>query len=162
MGGGAMKEMDKSEVITMIEQGNYARAILRMVSEVQVRHPKDVVKLLSGYAKRSQEHFLVLTLDGAHKPIRIHTVTKGLVNRTVIHPREVFRVAIKDNAVAIIVAHNHPSGNMEPSKEDIDITERLLSAGEIVGIPILDHMIIGKYGSYSFIEHGHFRSQTVA
>lgn len=157
-----MNEIDKSEVISMIEKGNYARALSRIVSEVQVKHPKDVAKLLTSYAKRSQEYFVVISLDGAHKPIRIHAVTKGLVNRTMAHPREVFRSAIKDNAVAVIIAHNHPSGSLDPSKEDIDITERLLSAGDVVGIPVLDHLIIGKYGSYSFIEHGHFRSPSVA
>lgn len=149
-----MNESDKSEVLSMIEKGNYGGAISRIVSEVQVKQPKDVVKLLATFAKRAQEHFIVISLDGAHKPIKTHTVTKGLVNKTLIHPREVYRAAIKDNAVALIIAHNHPSGSVEPSMEDIEITKRLKDAGEVMGIPILDHLIIGKYGSYSFVEHG--------
>jgi DNA repair protein RadC len=154
MGGGKMNDSEKCEVISMIERGNYRKAISKIVSEVQVKQPRDAVKLLTTFAKRAQEHFIVITLDGAHKPIKTHTVTKGLVNKTMIHPREVFRTAIKDNAVAILVAHNHPSGSLDPSREDIEITKRLQDAGELIGIPILDHLIIGKLGSYSFVEHG--------
>jgi DNA repair protein RadC len=149
-----MNDNDKSEVISMIQAGKYHEAVARMVSEVQINKPSDAVQLLTKYVGKSQEHFIVITLDGAHRPIKTRAITKGLVNKTMIHPREVFRVAIKDNAVAVIVSHNHPSGSTEPSKEDIEITKRLKDAGELVGIPVLDHVIVGKFGSYSFVEHG--------
>ena len=83
-------------------------------------------------------------MDGASKPIRVVPVTHGLVNRTIVHPREVFRIAIADNAASIVIAHNHPSGCVVPSPEDLELTERLVKAGSIIGIPILDHIIIGS------------------
>jgi len=95
-----------------------------------------------------------LTLNGAHWTIRRHVVTIGLANRTMVHPREVFWPAIRDNAVAIVVAHNHPSGQIDPSNEDREVTRRLVAAGEIIGIPVLDHVIIGRDRYYSFLESG--------
>ena len=100
---------------------------LSMLSEckeksVQITSPKTVVPHLVPWMKKRQEHFIVLLLDGAHQVIgKPVTVTKGLVNRTMVHPREVFRPAIMHNAVAVIVAHNHPSGVNEPSSDDLDI-----------------------------------------
>lgn len=106
------------------------------------------------YSIKEQEHFILLTLGGANQIIGKYCITKGLVNRTQIHPREVFRQAILDNAVSIIIVHNHPSGNTEPSKEDIKVTETIKKAGEIIGIKLLDHVIISpKNNSYSFVEN---------
>jgi len=121
---------------------------------VKISSPSDAFKVLERFASKRQEHFLVITLDGAHQVERAKIVSVGLVNRTVVHPREVFQPAIEDSATAVIVAHNHPSGNVEPSTEDRDITEKLVSAGEILGIAVLDHVIIAKGGFYSFLEHG--------
>lgn len=149
-----MKEVDKEQVISMIQAGQYHAAITKIVSEERVSTPSDVTALLSRYARKAQEHFVVITLNGAHHVIRMRAVTKGLINKTVVHPREVFRGAIMDNAAAVIISHNHPSGSVDPSKEDIDITKRIREAGEVIGIPVLDHIIVGKYGSYSFVEHG--------
>jgi DNA repair protein RadC len=100
------------------------------------------------------ERFMVITLNSAHEMIKFHVITQGLVNRTMVHPREVLRPAILDNASAIIIAHNHPSGKVEPSSEDREITIRLNKAAKIIGIPLLDHIIVSKKGYYSFIEHG--------
>jgi len=117
--------------------------------------PRDYVPLLAKYGNKRVEHFIVTTLNGAHIPIHTYIVTIGLVNRTVVHPREVFWYAIKDMAAAIVVAHNHPSGRLEPSAEDIDITHRLSEAGKIIGIQLLDHIILGKDSAYySLVEHG--------
>jgi len=116
--------------------------------------PLDVYEATSRYRAKKQEHFLVITLDGAHQPIKLHVVTIGLVNRTIVHPREVFYRAIKDNATAVLLVHNHPSGLVQPSQEDRDITHRLLEAGELLGIPVLDHLIVSSKGYYSFTEHG--------
>jgi len=128
---------------------------LSMLSEckeksVRITSPETVVPHLVPWMKKRQEHFIVLLLDGAHqvigKPI---AVTKGLVNRTMVHPREVFRPAITHNAVAVIVAHNHPSGVNEPSPEDLDITRLLIKAGNVMGIKVLDHFIVSKTGYIS-------------
>lgn len=101
-----------------------------------------------------QEHFLVLPLDGKKRPLsEPQTVAVGTANVVSIHPREVFSCAIKWNACAVIVAHNHPSGNIEPSKEDVVLTQRLNEAGSVIGIPLIDHIIVGASDYYSFAEH---------
>lgn len=125
-----------------------------MTKQFTITHPAIAYEALKGFVTRRQEHFIVLTLRTNHEVIRRHVVTKGLLNRALVHPREVFYPAIKDNAAAIIVAHNHPSGNTEPSREDVEVTARLRSAGEILGIPVLDHVIVGRRGYYSFLEAG--------
>jgi DNA repair protein RadC len=126
---------------------------------VKVSAPSDAYSVLKRFATMRQEHFLVLTLDGAHQVIRSKIVSVGLVNRTVVHPREVFRPAIEDSATAVIIAHNHPSGRLDPSIEDRDITDKLTKAGEILGIAVLDHIIIGKGGFFSFLEQGLLESK---
>jgi len=121
----------------------------------KVASPADAYKAFMRYAKARTERFLVATLNGAHEVIRVSIVSIGLVNRTVVHPREVFYPCILDSAVACIVCHNHPSGKLDPSPEDIEITHRLREAGELLGIGVLDHILIGpKGGFYSFTEHG--------
>ena len=120
----------------------------------RVQTPDDVLDHVKQYRAATQEHFLVLTLDGAHQVINTHVVTKGLVNRTVVHCREVYRAAILDNAVAIICVHNHPSGNLVPSDEDNGVTKSVKAAGEVVGIKMLDHVIIAAGGEYSYLEAG--------
>jgi DNA repair protein RadC len=123
---------------------------VRKRKTVCVKHPDDIYEAVKRYTKSKQEYFLVLTLSGAHEIISVHIASFGLVNRTIIHPREVFKHAIKDNAVRIVVCHNHPSNKVLPSPQDIEITELLVDAGELIGIPVLDHLIISKKGYYSF------------
>ena len=114
------------------------------MKDLRITRPADALQALKNYANKRQEHFIVLTLNGAHQVIKRHVITIGLVNRTLVHPREVFFPAIKDNAAAIIIAHNHPSGQPEPSSDDRETTRRLALAGELLGIQVLDHLIIGK------------------
>jgi DNA repair protein RadC len=121
-----------------------------------VNCPDKVVDALKKYSNKKQEYFLVITLDGNHNLIKIHEVTIGTANRTLVHPREVFRPAILDSAVAVIIAHNHPSGNIQPSAEDHDVTRRMKQSGDVIGISVLDHMIVSKYGYYSAMESGTF------
>jgi len=124
------------------------------MDKIKIDMPSDIVKLFSRYAKKRQEHFLCATLNNAHEVIKTHVVTIGLVNRTIVHPREIFYHAIKDYAVAIVVAHNHPTGSLVPSSEDKEITERLCHAGELLGIHVLDHLILAGDGDYfSFRTH---------
>ena len=122
--------------------------------DYRIRQPNEVVPLLQHYADRSQEHFLSVSLNGAHEVIAVRVVSIGLVNRTLVHPREVYADALKDRAAAVIVAHNHPSGSVHPSGEDRAVTRSLLQAGEVLGVRLLDHIIFSTRGHYSFLEHG--------
>jgi DNA repair protein RadC len=121
---------------------------------LRISFPPDVLPLVRHFADRRQEHFICVSLNGANEVIATRVVSVGLVNKTQVHPREVFADPITDRASAVIVAHNHPSGSLEPSKEDIDITGQLKSAGEILGIRLLDHIVFNQKGYYSFLESG--------
>jgi DNA repair protein RadC len=121
---------------------------------VKISQPPDIMPLIRHMADRKQEHFLCISLNGANEVIASRTVSVGLVNTTQVHPREVFADPITDRASAVIVAHNHPSGNLDPSREDMAITQKLKAAGETLGIQLLDHIIFSKKGYYSFKEYG--------
>lgn len=120
-----------------------------------VEYPEQVFKFYLGdIADKVQEHFVSLTLSAAKKVIRKRIITIGLLDKSQIHPREVFADAITDRAASVIIAHNHPSGNPEPSNPDIRITRQLMCAGNIIGIPIIDHIIVSKHKYFSFQESG--------
>ena len=116
----------------------------------RIRQPEDAYKLLRHYADRKQEHFICISLNGAHEVLASRIITIGLVNRTLIHPREVFSDPLIDRACAVLVAHNHPSGQVLPSPEDEEITRRLKATAELVGINLLDHIIFSEETYYSF------------
>lgn len=118
----------------------------------RIRSAEDAFHLLRHYADRKQEHFFCISLNGANEVICSRVVSIGLLNRTQVHPREVFADPIQDRAGAIIVAHNHPSGNVEPGKDDIETTHRLQEAGELLGIPILDHIVFSLDRYFSFAD----------
>ncbi len=120
--------------------------------EKRIRSPKDVFSLLKDIAKRRQENFIVISLDSSMKIIQKRTVFIGTLNTTFVHPREVFADPIVDRACGIIVAHNHPSSNVEPSSEDDLVTSRLVDAGKILGIEVYDHIILSKDSYYSYKE----------
>ena len=108
-----------------------------------------------GYADRDREAFVVLLLDVKHRVIAEEVVTIGILDGSLIHPREVFKAAVAGSAAGIIVAHNHPSGDPKPSAQDAEVTKRLRKAGEVLGIPLVDHVIVGSTGAhYSFREGG--------
>ena len=111
---------------------------------LKIKYPTDVLPLLKRWRNCRQENFIVITLNGNHEVIKVHPVTKGLADRTIIHPRECYYPAIKDNAIAVIFAHNHPSGSLEASDNDLELTRRLCSAGNILGFHVVDHLIFGK------------------
>jgi DNA repair protein RadC len=114
----------------------------------------DVLFLIRHIADRTQEHFLCISLNGANEVIAVRTVSVGLVNRALVHPREVFADPITDRASAVIVAHNHPSGNLNPSQDDLNVTAQLKAAGNTLGIKLLDHIIFNLESYYSLMEHG--------
>lgn len=116
--------------------------------------PNDIFQMIRHYAfDNYQEKLIVVAFNGAQEVIFNKVITQGLLDRTVVHPREVFAEAIKRRASAIIIAHNHPSGCLEPSEADKEITQRLSLAGNILGVRLLDHLIFTEDGFYSFREH---------
>ncbi len=128
------------------------RRILK--ESIFVQKTEDILPLISYIADKKQEYFLCISLNGANEVIGNRVVTVGLLNTNQVHPREVFVDAISDRAASIIVAHNHPSGILKPSPDDIATTKQLVDAGKILGISVLDHIIITKKGHLSFKERG--------
>ncbi|MDR0287843.1 MAG: JAB domain-containing protein, partial [Clostridiales bacterium] len=114
----------------------------------KIKSPESVLPLLKKWQKQKQENFLTITLNSAHEVIKVHHISKGLVNQSIVHPRECFYPAIKDLAVAVIFIHNHPSGSASSSPEDNNITKRMCMAAEIIGINVLDHIIITPKNGY--------------
>lgn len=122
-----------------------------------ISNPSDIAKLFSNFIEDSnREQFIVCCLNTKNQPTDVSIVSIGCLDSTVVHPREVFKIAILSNAAAIIIGHNHPSGNTEPSNDDKNITNRIAEVGKIHGIKVLDHIIIGDNNSYlSFKEYGY-------
>ncbi len=114
----------------------------------------DLLAHVRHYADRKQEHFLCASINGANEILNIRVISIGLIDRTPVHPREVFADALVDRAAAIIVAHNHPTGGLEPSTADLEVTRQLKAAGSIIGVPLLDHIIFNRSGYFSFLEAG--------
>ena len=132
------------------QQRSYQRPKLK----TKITSAEQVYIHLSEYRELEREHFVSITLDGASRVINTRVISIGTLNQSLVHPREVFRPAINDNTAGIIVAHNHPSGQMEPSTEDRRVTKRLKEVGKLMGIELLDHVIITSNGYYSFSEEG--------
>jgi len=120
---------------------------------LKIKFPADVLPIIQHFADRKQEHFLVVSLNGANEVMNIRVVTIGLVNKTQVHPREVFADVIAERASAVILAHNHTGSNLEPSNEDIAVTKRLVEAGNILGIKVLDHIIFNTKGFISILNN---------
>ena len=122
----------------------------------QMRSSKDVATLLRAYLRDvDREHFVVFFLDQKNRLTGINTVSMGSLTASVVHPREVYKAAILAQAAAIICGHNHPSGDVQPSREDRALTTRLFQAGKLLGIQLLDHIIVGEDGHYfSFADEG--------
>lgn len=127
----------------------------RLNEPVTIRSPQDAAELLTEQLRYLQkEHFVCLFLNTKNHVVAQETLSMGSLNASIVHPREVFRAAIKCSSASIICAHNHPSGDPTPSPEDISLTKRLLQAGDIVGIDVLDHLIIGDSSFVSLKEKG--------
>jgi len=119
---------------------------------LKIKFPADVLPLIQHYADRKQEHFLSVSINGANEVMNVRVVSIGLVNKSHVHPREVFADVIAERASAVIVAHNHPHGELKPSPEDRHITHQLKEAAKILGLSFLDHIIFSTKGYYSFAE----------
>ena len=125
----------------------------------RIKQPADIFTLVRHYADRKQERFISLSLNGAHEVLSVRIVTIGLVNKTIVHPREVFADIIQDRAAAFCVAHNHPSGQLGSSPEDDEITKRLQAAGRILGLHFVDHLIFSETNWWSYRENGILRDE---
>ncbi len=121
--------------------------------DVALDSPSDIIPYIQSYTMQKQEHFLCVSLNGSMEIISIRVICIGASNMAIIRPPEVFAEAIKEHASAIVLCHNHPGGNPNPSSKDIKTTLRLYQAAELLGISILDHIIITKTGYFSFLEH---------
>lgn len=121
-----------------------------------IRTPKDVYGLIAPLVRdQGQEHFYAVHLNARNRVLGVELVSVGSLNASIVHPREVFRNAIIAGAASIIVAHNHPSGETDPSNDDLSITRRLREAGELIGISLLDHVIVANGSWSSLKEEGH-------
>lgn len=121
---------------------------------MKIETPADVLPLIRQYADRKQEHFLAITINGANEVQSVRVISIGLIDRSPVHPREVFAEAVAERASGIIVAHNHPAGGVAPSDADVHITKQLREAGRVVGIELLDHIIFNRVSYFSFLEAG--------
>lgn len=121
-----------------------------------VRSPQDAANLFSDLAYQEQEHFDVAFLNTKNVVIGRKTIFKGSLNASIVHPREVFREAFKLSSASIIVCHNHPGGSSDPSREDIQVTERLAEVGKLVGIELLDHVIVTHCGKFTSLKEKGF------
>ena len=121
----------------------------------RVREAKDVLPFVQQIRDKKQEYFVCLSLNGANEVIENRVVTVGLLDSNQVHPREVYADPLTDRAASIIVAHNHPSGTLEASPEDVALTDRLARAGKLLGIPLLDHIIVTKRGYLSLKQAGY-------
>ena len=156
-------DFDIEELIKIEGIGNAKASLLSAAFEfvrrrvkpegLKIKFPADVMPLIQHFADRKQEHFLVVSLNGANEVMNVRIVTIGLVNKTQVHPREVFADVIAERASAVILAHNHTGTNLEPSNEDVAVTKRLVEAGRILGIKVLDHIIFNKKGFNSILDN---------
>jgi len=143
---GAVKGIGPVKAIQIAAAVEIGRRLAAFSDEArpQIRGPESVAHLLMPELRHApREEFCALLLDAQNRVLRVSTITIGLLDESLVHPREVFREALRHNCAAIIVAHNHPSGDPTPSRQDIAVTRRLMEAGAVIGIEVLDHIVIG-------------------
>ena len=143
-----------ARIVAALELGRRAAAD-RPAAEDRIRGPQDVFRRMGPRLRDlDREEFHVLLLTSQHRVIREVLITRGILDASLIHPREVFKPAIIESAAAVILLHNHPSGDPAPSGEDRAVTRQLVDAGRTIGIPVLDHVIVGDTGFTSMSELG--------
>jgi DNA repair protein RadC len=146
----------KDKAATLSAAFEIARRILsqqKYLSDKKITSPQDIAEeLIPVLRDENKEQFIVVCLNKSNKIIRREVISVGSLDSSVVHPREIFKVAVENNAASIILIHNHPSGNPEPSNEDISITKKLVEAGKMMDIPVFDHIIIAGNTYTSFVE----------
>lgn len=154
----ALPGIGKNKAAILVAAFEITRKLSSAIPEekVKIKSPEDAANLVKKEMwNLDREHFCVLLLDTKHHVVAKETISIGTLNTSLVHPRELFKNAIRRSAAAIIMVHNHPSGDPTPSREDMEITKRLQEAGKILGIEVLDHIIIGDMKYVSFKERGH-------
>lgn len=154
----AIKGIGEAKAVQILAAVELGKRIYRKHSEGRyvIKSPEDAAAyLMTDMSSLVQEHFVVLFLNVKNEVLHKQTIFIGSLNSSIVHPREIFREAVKRSAASIICAHNHPSGNPTPSPEDIEVTDRLVEAGAIIGIELLDHLIIGDHRFISLKEKGY-------
>ncbi|MGA1940708.1 RadC family protein [Arcobacter sp. YIC-310] len=146
--------LGKAKACQIVSAIELSRRYLIKNNRIKISSSKQVYEELKKYHHKQQEYFLALYLDGANHLVDTKVISIGTLNQSLVHPREVFSYAIEKRCASIIVAHNHPSGILKPSNEDINVTKRLKESAKILGIELLDHLIFTKEGFYSFQEEG--------
>ena len=142
-----------TQILAAIELGK--RANNNKIDRLKVTHPEVLFEhLIEDMSHLKREHFNVVLLDNGNYIIEIYNASIGTLNSALVHPREVYKQAIRRSSASVILVHNHPSGDIKPSVQDIGVTERLVDCGKILGIEVLDHIIIGKHDYYSFKQNG--------
>jgi DNA repair protein RadC len=146
-----------AQIKAAVELASRVEGYLESTGRMQVKTPEDVASLVQGRLKdKKKEYFLAILLDTRNQLIKTAEISVGSLDSSIVHPREVFKEAISASAAAVIFVHNHPSGDTEASEDDIQLTKRLAQAGEIVGIDVLDHVIIGGKNYKSLKREGLF------
>lgn len=154
----AVKGVGQAKAVQILAAVEIGKRISRKHSDGRyvIKSPEDAAAyLMTDMSSLVQEHFVVLFLNVKNEVLHKQTIFIGSLNSSIVHPREIFREAVKRSAASIICAHNHPSGNPSPSPEDIEVTKRLVEAGSIIGIELLDHLIIGDHRFISLKEKGY-------
>ncbi len=149
-----IKGVGKSRAATIIAAFALARRASPDQKAIKIKSPEDAFKVLSFIRNKKREYFVALYLDAENKLIIHKIISIGSLEASIVHPREVFYLAIKHCAASVIVAHNHPSGNLEPSENDLKITQKLVESGKILGIQLIDHLIITDEAFISFKKRG--------
>ncbi|KKU46913.1 MAG: hypothetical protein UX62_C0003G0011 [Microgenomates group bacterium GW2011_GWA2_46_7] len=150
----SIKGIDTAKIASILA----AIEISRRIGNQSIHHiqsPTDALPYLDKMRHSSREQFIAIYLNARHELVHQETISIGTLTRSLTHPREVYHPAITHLAASILVAHNHPSGDLAPSEDDLAMTKRLAEVGELLGIPLLDHLILTTTGVYSFREHGH-------
>lgn len=136
-------------VAAALELGRRRNSFLKAV----INKPRDIIPYIQHYAMEAKEHFICASLNGAHEILKIRVISVGTIDKTLIHPREIFSDPIAEHASAVICSHNHPYGACLPSQADIESTRTIKNAADILGIAFLDHIILTKSEYFSFLEH---------
>lgn len=141
-------------ILSLIELSIRMNSEIEIIDKIKINDPKKVYYFYKNRVNINQEEFYSIYLDAKKRIIKDKLIFMGTVNHSLVHPRDIFKEAYNLNACYIICVHNHPSGDVNPSRDDIDVTNRLKEVGNLLGIKLLDHIIISKENYYSFLENG--------
>lgn len=147
-----LKGVGKSRASTISAAIALSRRVFNFDTGITINTPDDVVKVTSTLLDKKKEYLVVLCLDARNRLIKKHTISVGTLTSNLVHPREVFTPAIQNNAAQLIIVHNHPSGHVKPSDDDLRVTKQLVTAGKLLDLEVFDHLIVGTNGFFSFRE----------